>query len=167
MRQPKPIRVAVLGVGSLGKEHARIRGSGRDEEPLVLSGLCDVSEETARKVAERHNTRRFASWEEAAAESDALSVVTPTMTHHHLARELLLRGKHVLVEKPMTSDSVQAAELVALAQKQQVVLASKIGAYGAFSTRSSHPFGDEWRPRPKFIEAHRLSPFTARTRMSG
>jgi len=159
MLKPKPIRVAVLGAGSLGKEHARIYAALASTGTVVLAGLYDVSEETARKVSERHNTRRFSSWEEAAAESDALSVVTPTVTHHHLARELLLRGKHVLVEKPMTSDSAQAAELVALAQKQGCVL--QVGHVERFNPIFAQLV--TVATSPKFIEAHRLSPFTSRS----
>ena len=59
---------------------------------------------------------------EAAAASDAVSIVTPTTTHFELARTLLQQGKHVLVEKPMTDNSAQASELVQLAQQKSCVL---------------------------------------------
>ncbi len=159
MVNSKPIKVAVLGAGSLGKEHVRIYAALAAEGAVELAGLYDVSEETARKVAERHRIRRFASWEEAADHSDALSIVTPTVTHHALARELLLRGKHVLVEKPMTSDSVQAADLVALAQRQACVL--QVGHVERFNPVFTHL--EKVATSPKFIETHRLSPFTSRS----
>src|ERR1041385_3343829 len=100
-RKPR-IKVAVLGTGSLGKEHARIYAE-LDAAGLVhFVGVHDVVAESARKVAERYGVPTFVSVTEAAQASDALSVVTPTTTHFELAGFLLQRGRHVLVEKPMT-----------------------------------------------------------------
>src|ERR1017187_2222556 len=116
------VRVAVLGVGSLGKEHARIYaelGAAGQVEPV---GIHDSSAETARKIAAKHNARIFNSVAEAAAAADALNIVTPTTTHFELAKSLLQQGKHVLVEKPMTDNTAQAAELVQLAQRKNCVL---------------------------------------------
>ena len=82
----------------------------------------DTSADTARKIAAKHNARVFNSVAEAAAASDALNIVTPTTTHFELAKSLLQQGKHVLVEKPMTDNAAQAAELVQLAQQKNCVL---------------------------------------------
>src|SRR2546426_566794 len=78
------VKVAVLGAGSLGKEHVRIYSAlaGRGVE---FAGVYDIATETARRVAERHQARVFGSLEEAAAASDALSIVTPTTTHFEIA----------------------------------------------------------------------------------
>jgi predicted dehydrogenase len=155
----KPIRVAVLGTGSLGKEHARIYAELTAAGAAQLTGVFDVSEEAARKVADRHQTRRFSSLEEAADASDALSVVTPTVTHHELALQLLRLGKHLLVEKPMTSTSAQAAELIELAQASHCVL--QVGHVERFNPVFTHL--EKIAASPRFIETHRLSPFTARS----
>lgn len=155
----QPIRVAVLGVGSLGKEHARIYAELARAGTVDFTGVYDVSAEQARTHATRFGVRAFESVSEAAAASDALSVVTPTVTHHALARELLLAGKHLLVEKPMTDSAAQAADLVELAAKHQLVL--QVGHVERFNP--VYRYLEEAAPEPRFIECHRLSPYPARS----
>src|SRR5580765_3538692 len=99
--QSDKLRVAVLGAGALGKEHARLYAELARAGKVDFVGLYDVAPETARRVSEKLRVRAFKSVEEAAAASDALSIVTPTTTHFELARALLETGKHLLVEKPM------------------------------------------------------------------
>lgn len=153
------VRVAVLGVGSLGKEHARIYSELADAGQVEFVGVHDISTEQARKFAQKYQVRAFASVAEAAAAADALNIVTPTTTHFDLAKSLLQEGKHVLVEKPMTDSSVQAAELVQLALQKNCVL--QVGHVERFNpifkylqTAAAHP---------RFIETHRLSPYPARS----
>src|SRR5262245_43061929 len=101
------LKVAVIGTGSLGKEHARLYS---DFDSVVqLAGVCDVNPAHAERVAERCRTRVLSSVQHAADSAEAFSVVTPTNTHFEIAKFLLDRGKHVLVEKPMTENSAQAA----------------------------------------------------------
>ena len=95
---------------------------------------------------------------EAAAASDALSVVTPTTTHFELAKALLAAGRHVLVEKPMTERSEQAAELVRLAHERALVL--QVGHVERFNPVFSYL--ETAAPEPRFIECHRLAPFKGR-----
>jgi len=76
------IRVAVAGTGSLGKEHVRIYAELARAGQVELAGVFDTAAETAQKVAGKHGARVFASLAEAAAASDALSIVTPTTTHY-------------------------------------------------------------------------------------
>jgi UDP-N-acetylglucosamine 3-dehydrogenase len=116
------IKVSVLGTGSLGKEHARIYGELAATGKVQFVGVYDASSEVSRKIAERYSVPAFGSAAEAAAQSDALSVVTPTSTHFELAKTLLKQGKHLLVEKPMTDSAETAAELVRLAQENKCVL---------------------------------------------
>ena len=85
-------------------------------------GVHDSAPETAARVAGRLKVKSFSTQEELLARAEAVSIVTPTSTHYELARALLKQSKHVLVEKPMTSDAVQAAELVELARQQNCVL---------------------------------------------
>ena len=103
------VKVAVLGTGSLGQHHARIYSELAAAGDVELTGIFDAHAETARKIAEKNSTRVFNSIAEAAAASDALNIVTPTTTHFDIAKQLLAQGKHVLVEKPMTDSSEQAA----------------------------------------------------------
>ena len=153
------IKVAVLGTGSLGQHHARIYSELAAAGTVELTGIFDAHADTARKIAEKHKLRVFASSAEAAAASDALNIVTPTTTHYDIAKQLLAAGKHVLVEKPMTETSGQAAELIELAQKNQCVL--QVGHIELFNPVFT--FLQSVATEPKFIECHRLSPFPARS----
>src|SRR6266576_6606904 len=154
-----PVNVAVLGVGSLGKEHARIYADLAAAGQVNFAWVYDVSTETARKVAEKYRVRAFASASEAAAAADALSIVTPTRTHFDLAKTLLQLGRHVIVEKPMTGDAAQAAELVQLAQQKNCLL--QVGHVERFNP--VFKYLETAAPEPRFIETHRLSPYPARS----
>ena len=153
------IRVAVLGVGSLGKEHARIYAGLAEAGQVELTGVFDTSADTARKIAAKHGTRVFASIAELAAASDAVNIVTPTPTHFELAKLLLQQGKHVLVEKPMTDNTDQAAELVQLAQRENCVL--QVGHVERFNP--VFKYLETVATQPRFIECHRSSPYPARS----
>ncbi|MEY4387189.1 MAG: hypothetical protein RLY20_2472 [Verrucomicrobiota bacterium] len=153
------LKVAVLGTGSLGKNHARLYAQLAADGLVEFAGVFDVSADTARKIAAEHKTRAFASIAEAAAASHALNIVTPTTTHHSIAKELLAAGKHVLVEKPMTEKTEQAAELVQLAQAKNLVL--QVGHVERFNPVFNYL--QTAAPQPKFIECHRLSPYPARS----
>ena len=158
-RTPDRIKVAVLGTGSLGKEHARLYAELASAGQVELAGVFDSSPETARKVAAKHNTRVFDSAAELADSADAISIVTPTVTHFELARMFLQQGKHVLVEKPMTDNTAQAAELVELAQNKNCVL--QVGHVERFNP--VFKYLETVVTQPRFIETHRLSPYPARS----
>ncbi len=153
------VKVAVLGTGSLGQHHARIYSELHAAGDVELAGIYDAHADTARKIAAKHNLHVFASIAEAAAASDALNIVTPTVTHFDIAKQLLTHGKHVLVEKPMTDSSAQAAELIQLAQQHNCVL--QVGHVERFNPVFA--FLQTVATEPKFIECHRLSPFPARS----
>lgn len=151
--------MGVIGTGALGKEHARVYAELAAAGCVEFAGVFDVNSEAGRKVAEKHHVPFFASAGELAATCDALSVVTPTVTHYELARHLLETGKHVLVEKPMTDSAAQARELVELARQRQRVL--QVGHVERFNP--VFKYLEKVATHPRFIEAHRLSPFTARS----
>ena len=153
------VKVAVLGTGSLGQNHVRIYAELAAAGLVEFAGVFDANADAARKIAARHNARVINSIAEAAAVSDALNIVTPTTTHFEIAKQLLALGKHVLVEKPMTDNSAQAAELIQIAQKNNCVL--QVGHVERFNPVFS--FLQTVATEPKFIECHRLSPFPARS----
>ena len=153
------MKVCVLGTGSLGKEHVRLYAELAAARRVDFVGLYDVAAETAHKFAEKYGVRAFGSVAEAAAACDALNVVTPTNTHFALARELLQAGKHVLVEKPMTDNAVQAGQLLQLARERDCIL--QVGHVERFNPVFKYLQGVATEPR--FIETHRLSPYPARS----
>jgi predicted dehydrogenase len=161
-QQPQPhskLRVAVIGTGSLGKEHVRIYADLSAAGGIQFAGVCDASAETARKFATKYHTQAFVSLAEAMRYCDAVSIVTPTVTHHELAKAFLVHGKHVLVEKPMTENAVQAAELLELAARNNCVL--QVGHVERFNPVFTYL--QSVATEPRFIEAHRLSPYPARS----
>lgn len=155
----EPIRVVVLGTGALGSHHARLYAALAESGLVRFSGVHDTDAGRAREVAQRHGCRAFANLEEVIANCDAASVVTPTVTHYDLTRQLLEAGRHVLVEKPITNATAQAEELVRLAQAKGCVL--QVGHVERFNPVFSYL--QQVATQPRFIEGHRLSPFPKRS----
>jgi predicted dehydrogenase len=153
------LKVAVMGTGSLGREHVRIYSQLADSGLVDFVGVYDVDTKTAAQVADKHGIIAFASFTHAAAACDAASVVTPTTTHFEITRSLLQNGRHVLVEKPMTENPEQAAELVRLSQQHRCVL--QVGHVERFNPVFNYL--QSVATDPKFIEVHRLSPYPARS----
>src|SRR3982750_3617682 len=116
------VKVAVLGTGSLGKEHVRIYAQLVATRQADLVGIYDTNSEIVRHIASKHRTHALGSVEEIIEDAEAISIVTPTVTHFELAKKCLEQGKHVLIEKPMTDNAEQATELVRLAQQHNCVL---------------------------------------------
>lgn len=153
------LQVAVLGVGSLGKEHARIYAELAAAGVIRFVGVYDVSAAQAAKVAEKHGVPVFSSLPEILAAAEAFSVVTPTPTHFELAKAILSAGKHALVEKPMTDNAAHAAELVQLAGDKNGVL--QVGHVERFNPVLNYL--EQVATDPRFIEVHRLSPYPKRS----
>ncbi|MBI4373205.1 MAG: Gfo/Idh/MocA family oxidoreductase [Candidatus Omnitrophica bacterium] len=150
----KKLRVAVIGVGHLGKEHARIYGGLPDVE---LVALCDVDQSKAEK-AEVLGTKFTADFHELLGSIDAASVATPTTSHFSIARQLLNAGVHVLIEKPMTNRLEEADELIEISKQKNLTLqVGHLERYNAGLRR----IGQIAR-NIRFIEVHRLGPFTPR-----
>src|SRR5258708_13251483 len=105
------LRVAVIGVGHLGKEHARILSSMPD---VSLVGVVDVNADQAASIALRCHTRAFEDYRALLHQIDAAVIVTPTITHHEVAGEFLRNGVSLLVEKPLAATVEQPEELVDL-----------------------------------------------------
>lgn len=155
----KKLQVALMGAGSLGKEHARIYAELAGAGLVDFRGIFDTNPETARRIAEKHHVPVFQSLADVAAGSDAVSIVTPTVTHYELAKELLNAGKHVLIEKPITDNARQAGELVELARRKGLII--QVGHVERFNP--VFRYIEQVATEPRFIETHRLSPFPARS----
>ena len=150
------VKVGVAGVGHMGKEHARIY---LELQEVELVGVHDSNPDTARKIAAKCKTRAFGSLEEMVDAVDAASIVTPTSTHLAIAEPFLKRGKHVLVEKPIAMDTEEARKLVDLAEKHGAKLAvGHVERFNPVLVALEERLG-----RPRFIEAHRLSPYPGRS----
>jgi predicted dehydrogenase len=156
MSNPSVVKVGVVGVGHLGKEHARIYASLSHLCQLV--GIYDSNPSTAAAIARKVGCPTFGSMEQLADAVDAVSVVVPTTFHRDVATLFLQRGKDVFVEKPIAETTAQAAELVHLAQEKEVLL--QVGHIERFNPVLSYLENN--LKQPKFIEAHRLSPYPGR-----
>jgi predicted dehydrogenase len=122
-------------------------------------GLFDTDRIRLRALTEKYGGGTFESAQELANFCDAVSVATPTETHYEVARIFLERGKHVLVEKPITDSLSQAGELVALARKNKCVL--QVGHVERFNPVMRYL--NEVLREARFIEVHRLSPYPGRS----
>lgn len=154
------IKIGIIGLGHMGKFHARIFSELPGAE---FAAVYDSDRETARKIAEQYKVREAASREEFADAVDAATVAVPTPWHFEIAKFLLERGKHVLVEKPIAETAPQAKELVALAQRRKRIL--QVGhverfnpALDALEKKLAHP---------RFIESHRFSQYPNRSVETG
>src|SRR5579864_5465697 len=150
------LRVAVIGVGHLGKEHARILSGMPDVE---LVGVADVNGEQAQAVARRLNTRAFTEPWPLLNLVDAASIVVPTLHHRSVAADFLRRQIPLLVEKPLANNPADAEALVELAEKTGTIL--QVGHIERFN-----PAFEELLQRPlqpKFVACERLGPFTGRS----
>lgn len=152
----KTFRVGVVGVGHIGKNHARLYA---ETEAADFTAIYDIDPDSAASVAQQYNVRAARSLEEFAELIDAASIATPTNSHFAVARPLLEKGKHLLIEKPIAEETAQASQLAELALQRKLVL--QVGhverfnpVLSALEARLSHP---------RFIEAHRLSPFPNRS----
>ena len=152
----KKPRVGVVGVGHIGKNHARLYA---ELSSAQFTAIYDIDPAVARERSAEFGVSAASSLEEFAEQVDAASIATPTSTHFDIGRELLARGKHLLVEKPIADNTGHASELAALAASRALVL--QVGhverfnpVLGALEKRLTNP---------RFIEAHRLSPFPNRS----
>jgi predicted dehydrogenase len=150
------LRVGVVGVGHIGKNHARLY---RELERADFAAIYDTDREKAEQLAQEFGTVSASSLEDFAARVDAASVSTPTNSHFEVARQLLDAGKHLLIEKPITERTSDASELAELASRRGLVL--QVGHVERFNPALSAL--EERLTHPRFIEAHRLSPYPNRS----
>jgi predicted dehydrogenase len=149
------IRVAVVGVGYLGRFHAQKFQAATGAK---LVGVCDLDATQGRRVAEEVGCDFIAAPEALLGRVDAVSVAASTTAHFELCRFFLNNGVHVFVEKPMTQTSAEAAQINALAVERKLTL--QVGHIERFNPALLA--AREGLERPSFIECHRLAPFKGR-----
>jgi predicted dehydrogenase len=151
----KKVRVGIVGAGYLGKFHAEKYHNLSDVD---LVAVVDVIEERARAQALRFGAQAYLDYTEIYDKVDAVSIVVPTHLHYEVAKDFLVRGIDILVEKPISVTVEQAMDLVHTAEKKGAIL--QVGHLERFNP-AIVSMGDRlWNPM--FIESHRISPFIER-----
>ncbi|HJS52397.1 MAG TPA: Gfo/Idh/MocA family oxidoreductase [Pyrinomonadaceae bacterium] len=157
--QTKKLRAAVIGVGSLGRHHARNYAQLAREGRVEFIGACDSNTETATRIAAENGCAQFTDWHELAGKVDVVSIATPSETHCEIACAFLEKDVHVLVEKPIATSLEDADRIIAAAKASDAVL--MVGHLERFN-----PAMVALRPHvttPLYFEIHRVSPFPNRS----
>ena len=149
-------RVAVVGVGRMGKLHARVLN---EMEQAELACVVDINESAARATARRYDVQAMTSVADAVDAVDAAIIAVPTLSHLEAARPFVAAGKPVLIEKPLADNPAAGEELIDLARKTGTSV--QVGHTERFNPAVMAM--RKYAIRPKFIEAHRISPFTFRS----
>jgi predicted dehydrogenase len=152
----RPLRVGVVGVGHLGRQHARIYAALPGVE---LVAVADLVAERAHAVAALYGAAALGDAGELIGKVEAASVAVPTSAHLEVARTLLLGGVDLLVEKPLAPDPAAARALVELAEScGRRLMPGHLERFNPALQAAA-----AWIERPLFLEAQRLSPFTERS----
>jgi predicted dehydrogenase len=150
------MRVAVIGVGHVGKHHARVYA----ELPNVeLAGVVDILKSRADETAALCKTASFMDYRELFGKIDAASLAVPTIDHSWIGADLLEHGIDVLVEKPIASSAEQARTLIDAATLNKRVL--QVGHVERFNPVIAA--ARELATKPQFFEIHRLAAFSPRS----
>ena len=150
------IRVGVVGVGHLGRHHARILNSITGAK---LVGVVDSRLEQAQAVADPLGVQAYSNYEDLFGKVDAVSIAVPTRYHHAVAGAFLKRKVHTLVEKPLATSVQEAEDLVALAQEAGLIL--QVGHIERYN-----PIFESFQKlaiTPQYLTAERLSTYTFRS----
>jgi predicted dehydrogenase len=153
---PKRIRVAVVGAGEFGRNHARVY---REIADVELAGVYDINAERAAAVASDFRTEPFPTLDDLRGKIDAASVAVPTVDHSAVGCRLMESGIDVLVEKPMATNLPEADALLDAAKRFQRIL--QVGHVERFNPAviAVEPILNH----PLFFEVHRLGVFTPRS----
>lgn len=147
-------KVAVIGVGHLGKQHARLYA-----EQGHLAGVVDIQKARAEEIAGLYKTTSFTDYRDLYGKVDAVTLAVPTIDHARIGVELLEQGIDVLVEKPMASTLEQAHALIDAARQNKRIL--QVGHVERFNPVVAA--AREAATKPQFFEIHRLAAFSPRS----
>lgn len=152
MQTSDKIKVAVVGVGALGRHHARLYNLSENAEVV---GIFDLNTENAQKVADEFGLKVYTDLKKLANDCEAFSVAVPATFHMQTAIPLLEMGKHVLVEKPLAATVEEGRAMLDAAEKNNVV-------FGVGHTERFNPAMDylvAHSGNTRFIEVHRLATY--------
>jgi len=116
------LRVGVVGVGNMGRHHARVYSELAKEGKVELVGIADVNFERARGIAKQYKVKAFQDYRELISKVDAVSIVVPTSLHKQVALDFIENGVNVLVEKPIAESIESAEEIIRAAEKNNITL---------------------------------------------
>ncbi len=153
--EQSPIRIGVIGIGHLGRHHARIL----NELPgAKLVGVVDTNEKIAQETGEKYNVPWYTGYRKLEHQVDAISIVVPTTVHYEVAKFFLDRGVHSFVEKPITKTLDEANDLLLISNRKQLVL--QVGHVERFNAAIIKL--QSLTEQPRFIECQRMGPFPKR-----
>jgi predicted dehydrogenase len=157
-RQPaEPIRIGVIGVGNMGQHHARVLGLLKDVE---LVGLSDVNVERGIETASKYRVRFFEDYADLLPHVDAVCIAVPTRYHYAVGMACLEAGIHVLIEKPIAANMIEAEALVNAAAEAKVIL--QVGHIERFNPVFQELNQILLGESILALEAHRMSPYSNR-----
>lgn len=149
------IKVAVFGVGHLGKFHIN---NWKEIEGADIVGFYDPSDDNAAIIIDQYKLKRFEEVGELLDLCDAADIIAPTTFHYELCKKAILKSKHVFVEKPLANTIEEAKELVKLAKEANIKF--QVGHVERFNPAFLALAGFDLNPM--FIEVHRLAQFNPR-----
>lgn len=149
------LKIGVAGAGHLGKIHIKLI---KQIEDYTLIGFYDHNPEVAQKVAAEFNVPSFNTFNELVKQCDVIDIVTPTLSHFELASQCIAEGKHVFIEKPITTTVEEAETLIELKNKYKVSV--QVGHVERFNP--AYAAVQQYLSNPLFIETHRLAEFNPR-----
>ncbi|MEW5675751.1 Gfo/Idh/MocA family oxidoreductase [Flavobacterium enshiense] len=149
------LKVGVLGAGHLGKIHLRLL---QQSEKYELVGFYDENQEYAEKIAKEFGYQRFDTIAKLIHAVDVIDIVTPTLSHYKCAKVAIKSGKHVFIEKPISTTVEEAEEIIALAKEYTVK--GQVGHVERFNP--AFKAVKDKIENPMFIETHRLAEFNPR-----
>ncbi len=149
------MRIGVVGAGGLGIHHVRIL---RDMQGQDFAGFYESRADRAQQIATELGVRAHATLDALLDEVDAVTIVVPTPGHYDVAKHVLARGIHAMIEKPLAATLEEADEMLRLAREHGAIL--QTGHVERFNRaiRAALPYVEI----PRFIESDRLSPFNPR-----
>ena len=148
-------RISLIGLGYIGKIHLKLL----KENPLwELTGVYDIDRKLTGELASQYNIKAFQTLDEAIENADAVDIVTPNSTHFNIAKQAIINGRHVFIEKPVTTTLKEARQLQNLVQEAGVNF--HISHVERFNPAfvAAKPF----IASPSFIEVHRLMQYNPR-----
>ncbi len=150
------LNIGILGIGHLGKIHLKLLTELNDLYNVV--GFIDPSDKNAELVMEEFNVKRYHNIHALISDSDCIDIVTPTPFHYSIAQEVLMAGKPVFIEKPITDKIHEAESLLKLSIEKNTLI--QVGHVERFNP--SFIEAKKYLKQPMFIETHRLAQFNPR-----